>query len=217
MARLHDKATKDYYAILNIEDPETVDEREIKQSYKRLSLQTHPDKNLNDPNATAQFREIKEAYETLIDPEKRRIYHIARQRGNTAGTNHANTENYDPNGWFYWFFNRNKEPRSFTDGHKPYSARHQRASDRHHASEQWYREAQQSRAEIAEAREAIRAAQKAANEHLAREKADGQRRWPTPRRRRRASCAEEHGTASPEHDGERQGQGQGNKAPEYLP
>ncbi|KAI1749152.1 hypothetical protein F4782DRAFT_533766 [Xylaria castorea] len=177
MAHLQDGVTKDYYAILSIANTDTVNEHEVKQSYKRLSLQTHPDKVPNDPSATARFQEVKEAYDTLIDPKKRRIYNIALKKSKTAETNQANPKSYDPNIWCNtWFFDRNKRPQSSTSGQKPYSAGRQRASDRKQASEQWYNEAQQSRAEPMDTREAMRAAQKATNERLARENADSQRR-----------------------------------------
>ncbi|TRX88279.1 hypothetical protein FHL15_010846 [Xylaria flabelliformis] len=174
MAHFHDAVTKDYYAILNITNPDTVNESEIKQSYRQLSLHTHPDKVPQDPNATARFQEISEAYETLRDPEKRRIYDDARQEANNAESAHARTKSYDPNVWFMWFFSRNQRPRSSNTGYKPYSARDQRANDRKHASEQWHREAQQ--ADTIDTRAAMRAAQKAANERRARENADSQRR-----------------------------------------
>ncbi|KAI0188956.1 DnaJ domain-containing protein [Xylaria flabelliformis] len=174
MAHLHDAAAKDYYEILNISNPDTVNEFEIRQSYKHLSLLTHPDKVREDPNATARFQEISEAYETLRDPEKRRIYDDARNEANTAEANHARTKSYDPNVWFIWIFSRNQRPQSSNTGYKPHSARDQRANDRKQASEQWHREAQQ--ADTMDKRDAMRAAQKATNERRARENADSQRR-----------------------------------------
>ena len=49
------------------------DKDQIKKSYKRLSLKYHPDKN-RDNNAKDKFIKIKEAYDILIDDEKRKIY-----------------------------------------------------------------------------------------------------------------------------------------------
>lgn len=40
-------------------------EMEVKAAYKRLALQTHPDKNPNNPAATEQFRRISEAYQRI--------------------------------------------------------------------------------------------------------------------------------------------------------
>jgi molecular chaperone DnaJ len=47
---------------------------DIKRAYKRLARKYHPDINPGDRLAAAQFRQIAEAYETLIDPERRRRY-----------------------------------------------------------------------------------------------------------------------------------------------
>ncbi|MFW9938246.1 MAG: DnaJ domain-containing protein [Candidatus Thorarchaeota archaeon] len=63
---------KDYYKILGIE--KDASEAEIKLAYRRLAKKYHPDLNKNDPRAKDKFIELKEAYDTLIDPLKRRIY-----------------------------------------------------------------------------------------------------------------------------------------------
>jgi len=63
---------KDYYTILELPPSASLDE--IKKAYRRLALIYHPDKKGNDPYATAQFTEIKEAYETLTHPAKRDLY-----------------------------------------------------------------------------------------------------------------------------------------------
>jgi hypothetical protein len=44
----------DYYAILRVSNTASLDV--VKQSYHRLALDLHPDKNPNDPNATAAFQ-----------------------------------------------------------------------------------------------------------------------------------------------------------------
>src|SRR3954469_468137 len=61
--------TKDYYKILELPPYATADD--IKQSYRRLAMIYHPDKNQDDPYAVVQFNEIKEAYETLTHPRKK--------------------------------------------------------------------------------------------------------------------------------------------------
>lgn len=61
----------DYYKLLGI--PRDADEREIKQAYRKLARQYHPDLN-NDPQAEERFKKINEAYEVLSDGEKRRRY-----------------------------------------------------------------------------------------------------------------------------------------------
>ena len=63
---------KNYYYFLGVK--ENASEEDIKKAYRKLSLKYHPDKNPNDDYFETRFMEIKEAYEMLIDPEKRRIY-----------------------------------------------------------------------------------------------------------------------------------------------
>ncbi|SPQ26068.1 7b963a06-a7a8-48b9-85b6-6ad3ccded636 [Thermothielavioides terrestris] len=63
---------KDYYKILGIE--KTATDQEIKKAYRKLAIIHHPDKNPGDAEAEARFKDISEAYETLIDPQKRERY-----------------------------------------------------------------------------------------------------------------------------------------------
>ncbi|KAL3839646.1 hypothetical protein ACJIZ3_024237 [Penstemon smallii] len=64
---------KDWYKILGIS--KTASMSEIKKAYKKLALQWHPDKNVdNREEAEAKFREIAAAYEVLSDEEKRTRY-----------------------------------------------------------------------------------------------------------------------------------------------
>jgi DnaJ-class molecular chaperone len=63
---------KNLYQILEIE--ENANEEDIKIAYRRLAKKFHPDLNKNDPHAKDKFIELKSAYDTLIDPEKRKIY-----------------------------------------------------------------------------------------------------------------------------------------------
>jgi hypothetical protein len=54
---------------------------EIVQAYRRLALGAHPDTHPDDPEATAHFREITEAYEVLTDPARR----VRRSSGRDVG------------------------------------------------------------------------------------------------------------------------------------
>ncbi|MDE2815266.1 MAG: molecular chaperone DnaJ [Chloroflexota bacterium] len=63
----------DYYETLGV--GRNASEAEIKQAFRTLARQYHPDVN-KDPNAEARFKEINEAYETLRDPQKRRAYDL---------------------------------------------------------------------------------------------------------------------------------------------
>uniref|UniRef100_A0A5B6ZET3 J domain-containing protein n=1 Tax=Davidia involucrata TaxID=16924 RepID=A0A5B6ZET3_DAVIN len=64
---------KDWYKILGVSKTASISE--IKRAYKKLALQWHPDKNVdNREEAEAKFREIAAAYEVLGDEEKRARY-----------------------------------------------------------------------------------------------------------------------------------------------
>lgn len=62
---------KDIYKILNID--KSCNENDIKKAYKKLAFQYHPDKN-NSSDAESKFREISEAYDILMNTDKRRMY-----------------------------------------------------------------------------------------------------------------------------------------------
>lgn len=77
---------KDYYATLGVEKGASAEE--IKQAYRKLALQFHPDKNAGDKAAEERFKHINEAYSVLGDPEKRSNYDrygTASPGGNFAG------------------------------------------------------------------------------------------------------------------------------------
>ena len=77
-------AKKDYYETLGVS--KNASETEIKKAYKRLAMKYHPDKNQdNKAEAEAKFKEVKEAYEILTDPQKKAAYdqygHAAFEQG----------------------------------------------------------------------------------------------------------------------------------------
>ncbi|KAL7902167.1 DnaJ domain-containing protein [Trichoderma sp. TUCIM 5745] len=83
------QVTDDYYQILGV--LQSAGKDAIRASYKRLALLHHPDRNPNNPKATAQFQLIESAYSTLFDPDRRRLYDaryasIRAQRTHTADT-----------------------------------------------------------------------------------------------------------------------------------
>lgn len=65
-------AKRDYYEVLEIS--RTATEAEIKKAYRRMAMKYHPDRNLDDSDAEAKFKEAKEAYEILSDGQKRAAY-----------------------------------------------------------------------------------------------------------------------------------------------
>lgn len=62
----------DYYDILGLAKTASADD--IKKSYRKLARQFHPDRNPGDKAAAAKFKDIQQAYDTLSDAEKRKLY-----------------------------------------------------------------------------------------------------------------------------------------------
>src|SRR3989440_8992616 len=74
---------RDYYEVLGVERSAT--DEEVKRAYRKLAVKFHPDKNPDDPHAEEKFKELGEAYDVLMDPDKRAAYdrfsHAAFTRG----------------------------------------------------------------------------------------------------------------------------------------
>jgi curved DNA-binding protein len=69
---------KDYYAALGVAPD--ADDNAIKQAYRKLARQYHPDVNPGDTQAEERFKEVNEAYQALSDPERRRKYDQLREQ-----------------------------------------------------------------------------------------------------------------------------------------
>jgi molecular chaperone DnaJ len=63
---------RDYYEVLGC--GKDAAEADIKKAYRRLAMKYHPDRNPDDADAEAKFKEAKEAYEVLSDKDKRGAY-----------------------------------------------------------------------------------------------------------------------------------------------
>jgi len=73
---------KDYYEVLEISVEAT--DRQVKEAYRRLAFQYHPDRNGSDPGAVERMKSINEAYAVLSDPAKRQRYDNLRQSYGTS-------------------------------------------------------------------------------------------------------------------------------------
>jgi molecular chaperone DnaJ len=65
-------AKRDFYEILGV--AKGASEEDIKKSYRKLAMKYHPDRNPDNKEAEEKFKEVKEAYEMLTNPEKRDAY-----------------------------------------------------------------------------------------------------------------------------------------------
>ena len=78
--------TSDYYEILGID--EGADPDRIKDSYRKLALRYHPDRNNGDTEAAEKMKTINEAYAVLSDPLKRREYDVMKDQYGSSASSH---------------------------------------------------------------------------------------------------------------------------------
>lgn len=80
-------AKRDYYEVLGV--ARGADAAEIKKAYRQKAKELHPDRNKDNPEAEAQFKEANEAYEVLKDADKKAAYdrygHAAFENGMGGG------------------------------------------------------------------------------------------------------------------------------------
>jgi DnaJ family protein A protein 2 len=84
---------EDYYKILEIKCDAS--NEEIKKAYRKLSMIHHPDKNESSEESNVKFKQLAAAYETLSDPDKRRMYDMGIRSG--GGISFEDFENININ------------------------------------------------------------------------------------------------------------------------
>uniref|UniRef100_A0A915D6Q0 J domain-containing protein n=1 Tax=Ditylenchus dipsaci TaxID=166011 RepID=A0A915D6Q0_9BILA len=101
----------DPYNVMRIK--RTATPREVKQAYKKLAMEWHPDKN-DSPEASEKFMAINQAYEVLSDPTKKERY----DRFGTFDTGHPHEHQHNDFDHFFNFGGFSKPGGSSFDAHR---------------------------------------------------------------------------------------------------
>src|SRR3989338_10955020 len=121
---------KDYYQALGVSKTATPDE--IKKQYRHLARKYHPDVS-KEKDAEEKFKAMKEAYEVLKDPEKRKAY-------DQMGSHHAGDSFTPPPGWKYQSAHQHaRQPHNqadFSDFFESLFGHHARGTHQQHSFQQ---------------------------------------------------------------------------------
>jgi molecular chaperone DnaJ len=63
---------RDYYDVLG--QSKGASDDDLKKAYRKMAMKFHPDRNIDDPDASEKFKEATEAYDVLSDSNKRQAY-----------------------------------------------------------------------------------------------------------------------------------------------
>ena len=121
---------KDYYQALGVSKTATPDK--IKKQYRHLARKYHPDVS-KEKDAEEKFKAMKEAYEVLKDPEKRKAY-------DQMGSHHAGDSFTPPPGWKYQSAHQHaRQPHNqadFSDFFESLFGQHARGTHQQHSFQQ---------------------------------------------------------------------------------